>query len=98
LSDIKSAFNQFDNTQGNRFKFEDVKPNAKKSFFKNFSFREFVQDIDVPLNIEETASSLIYLTSEQKDLSPQLKTAGFKTAPAPINLVSRRSSSGRKSL
>lgn len=85
LSDIKSSFNQFDNTQGNRFKFEDVKPSAKKTFFKNFSFREFVQDFDVPLNIEEI-SSIIYLTSEQKDLSPQLKTAGFKTAPASIDL------------
>jgi hypothetical protein len=85
LSDIKSSFNQFDNTSGNRFKYEDIKKSNKKDFFKKFSFRIFESDYDVPLNIEEV-SSVAYLVSEQKDITPQLKTAGFKTAPSPVNV------------
>lgn len=88
LSDIKSSLNQFDNTQGNRFKFEDIKSSKKKNFFKKFSFREFDSGFDVPLNVEEV-SSLLYFVSEQKNMSPQLKTVGFKTAPAPVSLDSR---------
>ncbi len=85
LSDIKSSFNQFDNTSGNRFKYEDIKKSHKKHFFKKFSFREFDPAFDTPLSIEEI-SSILYFVSEQKGLSPQLKTAGFKTAPSPVNI------------
>lgn len=87
LSDIKSSFNQFENTKGNRFKYEDIKPGIKNKFFKKFSFREFDSSFDIPLNIEEL-SSILYFVSEQKDLSPQLKTLSFKTAPAPIGIPS----------
>lgn len=86
LSEIKSSFNQFDNTQGNRFSFKDIKKKHRKKFFKSFSFREFESDYDVPLSIEEV-SSILYFVSEQKDMSPQLKTSGFKTAPSPVDIA-----------
>ncbi len=87
LSEIKSAFNQYQNTKGNRLEFVNVSEKYKKTFFKKFSFREFNPANDMPLSIDEL-SSLAYFVSEQKDLSPQLKTSGFKTSSAPVNIAS----------
>lgn len=85
LHEIQSAFNQFENTAGNKFKFE-VFEKAKATFlFKEFSYRQFSDRYDLPMNLKECAT-VFHLPSEQKDLSPQLKTLKSATAPAPLEI------------
>jgi hypothetical protein len=85
MNEMQSAFNQFKNTSGNEFKFENIEKKHQNTFFKKFSFREFDPEHDVPLNLKELAT-VIHFPSEQKDLSSQLKTNKAKTAPAPNSI------------
>ncbi|HMO78972.1 MAG TPA: type IV secretion system DNA-binding domain-containing protein [Candidatus Paceibacterota bacterium] len=85
LNDIESAFNQFENTTGNKFKFEEVDGRKKRNFFREFSFREFDSDYDVPLNIREV-STIMHFPSSGSSVSPELKTNKMKTASAPITV------------
>jgi type IV secretory pathway TraG/TraD family ATPase VirD4 len=87
LSDLKSAFNQFNNPSSNSLEFVDIFARGRKKFFRQFTYRQFDQDIDTPLNIKEF-STLIHLPSKIESASAQLKTSGFTTAAAPIELGS----------
>jgi hypothetical protein len=85
LHEIESAFNQFENTTGNKFKFDLFEGSRASKIFKDFSYRQFNQDYDLPMNLKECAT-VFHLPSEQKDLSPQLKTLKSATAPAPLEI------------
>jgi hypothetical protein len=85
LHEIESAFNQFENTTGNKFKFDLFMGSKANSLFKSFSYRQFVDEYDVPMNLKECAT-IFHLPSEQKNLSPQLKTLKSATAPAPLEI------------
>jgi hypothetical protein len=86
LHEIESAFNQFENTTGNKFKFDLFEGSRAGQLFKDFSYRQFNQDYDLPMNLKECAT-VFHLPSEQKDLSPQLKTLKSATAPAPLEIA-----------
>ncbi len=85
LKDIQSAFNQFENSTGNKFEFEELKSGAEKELFRNFTFREFSQEYDVPLNIRELAT-VIHFPSDDAINSPELKTSKMKTGSAPLTI------------
>jgi hypothetical protein len=85
LNDIQSAFNQFENTNGNKFEFVEVLDKHKKDFFKKFSFREFDQNYDTPLNLKEVAT-VMHLPFEGGNNSPELKTNNMKTSPASLKI------------
>lgn len=85
LHEIQSAFNQFENTSGNKFKFVIFEKSQAGQLFKQFSYRQFNDHYDVPMNLKECAT-VFHLPSEQKDLSPQLKTLKSATAPAPLEI------------
>ncbi|HRY31239.1 MAG TPA: type IV secretion system DNA-binding domain-containing protein [Candidatus Paceibacterota bacterium] len=85
LKDIESAFNQFENTNGNKFKFIEFKSGKERELFKGFSFREFNRDYDLPLNIKELAT-VIHFPSEDAISSPELKTNKMKTSSAPLTI------------
>ncbi len=85
LHEIQSAFNQFENTSGNKFKFSIFEKSQAGQLFKQFSYRQFDDYYDVPMNLKECAT-VFHLPSEQKDLSPQLKTLKSSTAPAPLEI------------
>lgn len=85
LHEIESAFNQFENTTGNKFKFILYEKTQASQLFKDFSYRQFNQDYDLPMNLKECAT-VFHLPSEQKNLSPQLKTLKSATAPAPLEI------------
>jgi type IV secretory pathway TraG/TraD family ATPase VirD4 len=85
LKDIQSAFNQFENTNGNKFEFLELKHAEQRELFRNFSFREFNQDYDVPLNLRELAT-VIHFPSEDALNSPELKTNKMKTGSAPLTI------------
>jgi hypothetical protein len=85
LHEIESAFNQFENTTGNKFKFDLFEGSKAGQLFKDFSYRQFNDNYDLPMNLKECAT-VFHLPSEQKDLSPQLKTLKSATAPAPLEI------------
>lgn len=85
FNDIKSAFNQFENTEGNSLEFKDIKERDKKDFFKKFTFREYDNQYDAPMNLKEV-TTLMHLPFEGSSISPELKTNNMRTAPAPINV------------
>ncbi len=85
LKDIQSAFNQFENTNGNKFEFLELSSGEQRELFRNFSFREFNQEYDIPLNLRELAT-VIHFPSEDALDSPELKTNKMKTGSAPLTI------------
>ena len=85
LSEIESAFNQFDNTMGNAMKFERQEKGKLTNLFREYSFRLFNKEHQMPLNIKEVTSLLHFPTVAIKD-SPYLKKSKAGTAPAPLGL------------
>ena len=86
LKDLESSFNQFENTGGNRFKFVEISQSSKNDFFKDFSFRAFDQDYDVPLNLKEVATVMHFPAGDSFN-SPEVKTNKMKTASAPLTVA-----------
>ncbi|MEK9182193.1 MAG: TraM recognition domain-containing protein [Patescibacteria group bacterium] len=86
LSDIQSSFNQFENTFGNKFKFQKLEKVKLIRMLKEFSFRVFSDDYILPLNIKEITSILHFPSSSVKS-SPQLKQAKAGSAPAPVDIA-----------
>jgi len=85
ISDIESAFNQFDNTQGNALTFKRVEKEKLKEVEKDFIFRSFSFDSRIPLSLHELAT-VAHFAHSQIESSPQLKIAKSGGASAPLNL------------
>ncbi|MFW5887619.1 MAG: helicase HerA domain-containing protein, partial [Bacteriovoracia bacterium] len=86
LSDIESAFNQFDSPISNQIKFANLKDRHMKKLFKEFTFRSYTPSIEVPLNLAELAT-IMHFPQEKTSISSQLKSSNFATAAAPVNLA-----------
>ncbi|HEC94099.1 MAG TPA: DUF87 domain-containing protein [Candidatus Kaiserbacteria bacterium] len=84
LSDIESAFNQFDNTLGNHLEFARVKEKKTNSVADAYSFR-LPGDHLMPLSLREL-STMYHFPSTGITSSPHLKQSRFATAPAPVDL------------
>jgi len=87
LSDLESAFNQFENTQGNKFKFNRLSRGKLSQVLKDFSWRMFREDQALPLNIKEL-TSIMHLNTEAVKSAPQLKRSKAGSASAPSGLPS----------
>ncbi len=84
LSDIESAFNQFQNSLGNTLEFKRQKKGDLTETLRNFTYREFVSENAMPTSIRELATIMHFPVSQNS--SPQLKQSKAGTAPAPIGL------------
>lgn len=87
LSDLESAFNQFENTIGNKFKFTRLSGGKLFQMLKDFSFRMFRDEDTLPMNLKEL-TSVMHLNTEAVKSAPQLKRAKAGSAPAPSGLPS----------
>ncbi|MBI4692027.1 MAG: type IV secretion system DNA-binding domain-containing protein [Candidatus Terrybacteria bacterium] len=89
LTELESAFSQFEEAQGNGFKF--IKPKAKKlkELFYNFSFRIPDAKNTIVLNTAELASVFHFPLGVAAGAAPQLKYVKTKEAPPPLNLALR---------
>lgn len=86
LSDLEAAFNQFENTHGNKLEFRRVFKGGKLTrLLHDFSFRIFEDNEAIPLNIKEV-TTLMHFPSSVIKSSPQLKHAKAGSAAAPIDL------------
>ena len=85
LSDLESAFNQFDNPLGNAIKFERQTKGNLTKLFKDYSYRLFSDEHKLPLSIKEV-TTMIHFPGEAIKASPQLKRSKAGTSAAPLNL------------
>jgi len=85
LSDLESAFNQFENTQGNRLEFKRLTRGKLKAFLKEFSFREFSKKYMLPLSLREL-TTLLHLPAAGIKSSPQFRQSKAGSAAAPIDI------------
>jgi len=85
LSHLESAFNQLENTHGNKIKFIEAKGRHAREELTNFVFRNFDEKAIMPLNLKELTTILHFPTSSGKG-TPQLKQVRAVGAPAPLNL------------
>ncbi|HEY4498705.1 MAG TPA: ATP-binding protein, partial [Candidatus Paceibacterota bacterium] len=85
LSDMESAFNQFDNPHGNSIRFERLHGGRLDEFLRNFSFRLSQERGVLPVSLREL-TSMFHLPSTVIRATPELKVAKAGTAAAPIGL------------
>jgi hypothetical protein len=85
LADLEAAFNQFDNTKGNRLSFNRLNGGRLGELFRQYSWRVFSEKQSLPLSIKELTTIMHFPTSHLKT-SPQLKQAKAGSASAPTGL------------
>lgn len=87
LSDLESAFNQFNLPGSNTilFKPEKSRSNLKK-LFHEFSYRTFSYDHPMPLNVRELATLLHFPSGENVSSQAQLKQVRAAQAPASLDM------------
>ena len=86
LSDLEAAFNQFENSHGNKLEFNRIEKRwTLSNFIHDFSFRIFEDSEAVPLNIKEVTTMMHFPSSVLKS-STQLKQAKAGSSAAPIDL------------
>jgi len=85
LSHIESAFNQFENTHGNKLRFERLKGSGLRDCIRDFTFRLFTDSTRIPLNIKEV-TSIMHFPALSGKVAPQLKTAKAGASGAPLDL------------
>jgi len=85
LSDLESAFNQFENTGSNRISFKRLEGKELRQFFREFSFRTFKDNEKMPLNLREI-TTIMHLPENEILGTSQFKQAKAGTAQAPLDL------------
>ncbi len=85
LSDIESAFNQFENALGNHFKFKRAVESEAKVLLHKFAYRLFDKSVAVPMSIREI-NTMLHFPGDSVTSQPQLRQSKTKTAPAPLGL------------
>ena len=85
LGELEAAFNQFTNTQGNRFAFTRAAPRRAQETLNDFSFRLPNASHTLPLSLREL-TTLYHFPPSGIESSPHLKQSRFTHAPAPLSL------------
>jgi hypothetical protein len=85
LTELESAFNQFDNTQGNRIEFLRPSRGTLKQLLRDFSFRLHRTTTNLPLSLREL-TTIFHFPPSGIDSSPHLKQSRFATSAAPSDL------------
>ena len=85
LSDIESAFNQFENTNGNKFIFDRIEGKGLLNMARDFSFRIFSEKKAITVNLKEL-TTVMHLPEVDFAKTSQLKQSQANNAPAPLDL------------
>lgn len=85
MGELEAAFNQYENTKGNRFVWKRLKGGDAKRFHRSFSFRLFSHDNKIPLSLKEL-TALYHFPPKGIKSSPHLKQSRFTGAAAPVGL------------
>lgn len=84
LSELAAAFNQFENTKGNRLEWHPAVKGEAKKLFRNFTFR-LQSGSALPLSLREV-STMYHFPPKGIESSPHLKQSRFTSAAAPVGL------------
>ncbi len=82
MTNIQSAFNQFENTGRNKLIWDNLKATKESDFYRAFTFRLFRESDIVPLNLKEL-SSILHFHTESLLNNSSLKRSTFKSAGVP---------------
>ncbi|OHA18167.1 MAG: hypothetical protein A2664_01715 [Candidatus Taylorbacteria bacterium RIFCSPHIGHO2_01_FULL_46_22b] len=85
LSDLESAFNQFDNPHGNNVRFKRFSGGRLEELLRNFSFRLADSHHVMPLSLREL-TTVFHLPSTITRAAPELKVAKAGTSAVPVGL------------
>ncbi|MEI8338016.1 MAG: DUF87 domain-containing protein [bacterium] len=85
MHSIIASFSQFENTLGTALVWKEFSDKSFNELFKEFSYRTFNKTKSMPLSVGEV-TTLIHFPQENIT-SPHLKTAVFRSAPAPVGLA-----------
>ena len=85
LGEMESAFNQFENTRGNKLVFKRMQKAASRQLFHNFTFRLFSHGAEVPLSLREL-TTMYHFPPKGIESSPHLKQSRFTRSAAPLDL------------
>ncbi len=85
IENLASAFNQFEDPQGNRIAFDAVRGSVQKGVLHNFVMRLPETSRALPLNFSEI-TSVYHLTAQGVTSSRELKASRSKQAPAPTDM------------
>ena len=85
LTEIESAWNQFDTVDSNQLVFTRLKGKSSRLAAKAFSFRQFEPKKLMPLALDELAS-LAHFPASGVQSAHQFKQSQARTAPAPSNM------------
>ena len=81
MSEVESAFHQFDTMDSNALKFNRLSGSALKKGEKDFAFRQFAKGKTLPLNLTELAM-MAHFPANGVQAAHQFKQSHAKTAPA----------------
>ncbi len=85
LSDIESSFNQFENTNGNKFVFRRLSGRELLNLTRIFSFRLWSDQDELEMNLKELTTA-IHLPEVNFGVISELRQTKANTAPAPLDL------------
>jgi hypothetical protein len=85
LDDLEAAFNQFENTAGNRLEWKRPQKGSLKQLLRDFSFRLYRAGLALPLSLREL-TTIFHFPPNGIDSSPHLKQARSAQAAAPADL------------
>lgn len=85
LTELESTLNQFSLAEGNSFSVKHLTGKALSAGQRAFSFRDFIQNASLPLNVTEL-STLIHFPANGIISSPQFKQTQSSTAAAPTDM------------
>ncbi|MFA6552247.1 MAG: type IV secretory system conjugative DNA transfer family protein [Candidatus Paceibacterota bacterium] len=87
ISDIEAAFNQFENTHGNKIGWKRTRKGDLSALLHKFSLRMFSDATAIPLNIKELTTMMHFPSAPVKS-APELRQSKSGTSPAPTGLPS----------
>ncbi len=85
LSDLESAFNQFEDTHGNRIVWKSLQKENLKRTLKNFSYRAYDSGRECILSIKEL-TTIMHFPATGRVSTSQVKLSKAGTASAPLDL------------
>lgn len=84
LDNLKSGFNQFDNTLGNALEWQKAEKGSLRTLVRDFSFRSFDDTSAIPMNLREV-TSIVHFQTKALSASEGLRQSRFATAQAPLD-------------
>ncbi len=85
LTDLEAAFNQFEDTSGNKLGFVKVDKYKLEKELESFTYRSYDADWNCPLSLRELAT-IMHMPVSGKVSTSQVKLTKSGTSPAPLGL------------